>query len=240
MRERQRVDVVTRWVAGTMTTEEAVATLGCSERTAWRLRARLLGAGVAAMAHGNRGRPSPHRLPDEVRERVVGLAPDPADLSSLATPAADEGRTSRVTGPRARSRAWAMNLGRRDRGRWPANRRNERPFVDDVAVRGDLAGTDSTSHATTRAGCRATEPRDDAARLPSDRATRRSVPRPPLLAAASADTPEMADDRPTGIGTDGRPQLDGHDVDAQVAHHDTVPGGIPAGQQRVRRGLDAA
>jgi transposase len=74
MRERQRVDVVTRWVAGAMTTEEAVGTLGCSERTAWRLRARLLGGGVGTMAHGNRGRPSPRRLPDAVRDRVVALA----------------------------------------------------------------------------------------------------------------------------------------------------------------------
>lgn len=74
MKEQRRVDVVTRWIAGTLTTEEAVLTLGCSERTAWRLRAALLGRGVAALAHGNRGRPSPRSLPGDMRERLVDLA----------------------------------------------------------------------------------------------------------------------------------------------------------------------
>ena len=73
-REQQRSEVVGRWLAGILTTGEAVRLLGCSERTAWRLRAAMLAKGAAGLAHGNRGRPSAHRLPDAVADRIVGLA----------------------------------------------------------------------------------------------------------------------------------------------------------------------
>ncbi len=73
-REQQRTGVVGRWLAGILTTAEAVALLGCSERTAWRLRAAMLARGAAGLAHGNRGRASPRRLPGATRERIVELA----------------------------------------------------------------------------------------------------------------------------------------------------------------------
>jgi transposase len=73
-REQKRIEVVARWLGGIVTTEEAVALLGCSERTAWRLRARLLARGPGGIAHGNRGRHSARRLPDATRTRVVELA----------------------------------------------------------------------------------------------------------------------------------------------------------------------
>lgn len=72
--EQQRTEVVTRWIAGMLTREEAVLLLGTSERTAWRLRAAMLGGGATAIAHGNRGRPSAHRVPDATRARIVALA----------------------------------------------------------------------------------------------------------------------------------------------------------------------
>lgn len=74
MKEQQRSEVVSRWLAGVITTDEAVALLGTSERTAWRLRAAMVRDGAAGLAHGNRGRASPRRLPDAVRERVLDLA----------------------------------------------------------------------------------------------------------------------------------------------------------------------
>jgi transposase len=73
-REQQRTEVVSRWLAGILTTSEAVLLLGCSERTAWRLRAAMLREGAAGLAHGNRGRPSTRRLPAAVAERIVQLA----------------------------------------------------------------------------------------------------------------------------------------------------------------------
>ena len=73
-REQQRTEVVSRWLAGILTTSETVLLLGCSERTAWRLRAAMLREGAAGLAHGNRGRPSTRRLPEAVAERIVQLA----------------------------------------------------------------------------------------------------------------------------------------------------------------------
>ena len=73
-REQQRSEVVGRWLAGILTTGEAVVLLGCSERTAWRLRAAMLRDGAAGLVHGNRGRPSGRRLPAEVADRIVELA----------------------------------------------------------------------------------------------------------------------------------------------------------------------
>jgi transposase len=72
--EQQRSGVVSRWLAGIITTAEAVALLACSERTAWRLRAAMVGSGAAGLAHGNRGRASPRRLSDADRDRILELA----------------------------------------------------------------------------------------------------------------------------------------------------------------------
>lgn len=74
MKEQQRSEVVSRWLADVVTTGEAVALLGCSERNAWRLRAAVLERGAAGLAHGNRGRASPRRLPGDVRARICELA----------------------------------------------------------------------------------------------------------------------------------------------------------------------
>ena len=73
-KEQQRIEVLSRWLAGILTTGEAVLLLGCSERTAWRLRAAMLRDGAAGLVHGNRGRPSGRRLPDAVADRIVLLA----------------------------------------------------------------------------------------------------------------------------------------------------------------------
>ena len=52
---------------------EAAQTLGLSERHVRRLRQGLGEQGARAFMHGNRGRPSPHRLGDELCARVVAL-----------------------------------------------------------------------------------------------------------------------------------------------------------------------
>jgi transposase len=73
-KEQQRSEVVSHWLAGIVTTADAIALLGTSERTAWRLRAAMLAGGAAGLAHGNRGRPSPRRLPEAKRARILSLA----------------------------------------------------------------------------------------------------------------------------------------------------------------------
>lgn len=73
-RDQQRIDVVTRWIAGTLTSAEATSVLGCSERNAWRLRRRLLELGADGLVHGNRGRPSARRIDPETRATILALA----------------------------------------------------------------------------------------------------------------------------------------------------------------------
>jgi transposase len=73
-KEQQRSEVISRWLADILTTDEAVALLGASERTAWRLRAAMVRDGAAGLAHGNRGRVSPRRLPEALRDRICELA----------------------------------------------------------------------------------------------------------------------------------------------------------------------
>ena len=47
--------------------------LGLSLRHVYRLQARYRLEGAAALAHGNRGRPSRRRLPDQVRDKIIEL-----------------------------------------------------------------------------------------------------------------------------------------------------------------------
>ena len=72
-RDQNRAHVLTGWIAGAVETTEAVTLLGLSERQAWRLKRRCLAEGPAALVHGNRGRASPRRTSQDVRERVVEL-----------------------------------------------------------------------------------------------------------------------------------------------------------------------
>lgn len=73
-RDQQRIDVLARWREGSLTIGEASALLGCSMRTAWRLRHRFTTLGADGVVHGNRGRASPRRLPEASRSRIVELA----------------------------------------------------------------------------------------------------------------------------------------------------------------------
>jgi transposase len=72
--EQQRSTILTQLSAGLLSMEQAAVILGLSVRQIWRLRARYLVGGAATLAHGNRGRPSPRRIDDALRRRVVELA----------------------------------------------------------------------------------------------------------------------------------------------------------------------
>jgi transposase len=74
VREQKRLKVITEMEAGRMTGREAAEMLGLSLRQVRRLVAAYRKEGAAGLAHGNRGRPSPHRTPEEVREYILKLA----------------------------------------------------------------------------------------------------------------------------------------------------------------------
>ena len=57
-----------------MACARAAELLSLSIRQVKRLKQRLREQGEAALAHANRGRPSPRRLPDRVRRNIIALA----------------------------------------------------------------------------------------------------------------------------------------------------------------------
>ncbi|HEV2359699.1 MAG TPA: ISNCY family transposase [bacterium] len=66
--------VLSRVLDGVLRGREAARLLALSPRHIRRLRRRLEQQGPAALAHGNRGRPSPRRLAEKIRARILSLA----------------------------------------------------------------------------------------------------------------------------------------------------------------------
>ncbi len=76
-REQQRTMVLNRVEREGLTGEEAAGLMGLSLRQARRLLAGYRKEGVAALAHGNRGRSPVHRISEDTRKQVVALAQGP-------------------------------------------------------------------------------------------------------------------------------------------------------------------
>lgn len=72
-KEQQRLRVVSEVQAGRWSVTEAAQSLQLSQRHVRRLHAAFEREGAAAFMHGNRGRPPPWRISDELRERVAEL-----------------------------------------------------------------------------------------------------------------------------------------------------------------------
>ena len=73
-KELQRATVLSTCLKGELACARAGELLCMSVRHVKRLKKRLREAGVAPMAHANRGRPSHRRLPDEKRKNILRLA----------------------------------------------------------------------------------------------------------------------------------------------------------------------
>ncbi len=73
-KELQRVSVISACIKGDMAGARAAVLLCLSVRQIKRLKKSMREDGEAALAHANRGRPSPRRLPEAVRQRIVQLA----------------------------------------------------------------------------------------------------------------------------------------------------------------------
>jgi transposase len=73
-KELQRVSVISACIKGDMACARAAGLLCLSVRQIKRLKKRMREDGEAALAHANRGRPSPRRLPDAMRQRIVQLS----------------------------------------------------------------------------------------------------------------------------------------------------------------------
>jgi len=115
--EGQRLHVLTLLEGKRISVGQAAKALGVSPRQVRRLRVRLRREGPAALSHGNRGRPSGHRLPEPLRAQILSLARgryaglNDVHLTEKLTTV--EGLAVRCTSlspayrPRARERIWA-------------------------------------------------------------------------------------------------------------------------------------
>ena len=73
-KEIQKYAAITQCLQGQCTTQEAARIMGLSLRQAYRLKQKVREKGVKGMMHGNRGRTSPRRLPEELRDQILTLA----------------------------------------------------------------------------------------------------------------------------------------------------------------------
>jgi transposase len=73
-KELQRVAVIAACVKGTLTCARAAELLDLSLRHVKRLKSRYRQGSGASLAHLSRGRPSPRRLPEPLRARILALA----------------------------------------------------------------------------------------------------------------------------------------------------------------------
>jgi transposase len=72
-KEAQRPGLLRLAESGKVTNSEGASAAGVSVRQFRRWRKAFRAEGVAGLLHGNRGRPSPRRMPAEERERIVRL-----------------------------------------------------------------------------------------------------------------------------------------------------------------------
>ena len=73
-KELQRVAVISSCIKGDMACARAAELLDLTPRHIKRLKARYRQGSAAALAHASRGRPSPRRLPERTRARILDLA----------------------------------------------------------------------------------------------------------------------------------------------------------------------
>ena len=69
----ERRDIVQRLLRGDLTIATAALQLRLSARHLKRLKAKARKGGLSALLHGNRGKPSPNRLPEDERKKIVAL-----------------------------------------------------------------------------------------------------------------------------------------------------------------------
>src|SRR5579863_3923211 len=73
-RELQKVAVIAQCAKGELACARAAELLDLTPRHVKRLKARYRQGSAAALAHASRGRPSPRRLPERTRVRILDLA----------------------------------------------------------------------------------------------------------------------------------------------------------------------
>ncbi len=73
MKEKNRIEVIQAFAAGKVDLSDVARVLDRSERTVYRMQARLLDQGIEGLIHGNKGRPSKRATPEKVKKRILKL-----------------------------------------------------------------------------------------------------------------------------------------------------------------------
>ena len=73
MTETTKLDVINRSLRGEITVAIAAQLLAHTERQVYRLRKKVKTLGAPGIAHGNRGRSSPRKIPYRLRDRIIAL-----------------------------------------------------------------------------------------------------------------------------------------------------------------------
>lgn len=74
MKELQKIEVMQRVMDGQIKVDDAGRVLSRSVRQVYRMLKGLRQKGLSALIHGNKGKKSFHKIPEETRKRIVGLA----------------------------------------------------------------------------------------------------------------------------------------------------------------------
>jgi len=121
-REARRLGVVQAAVQGRITSREGAEALRVSVRQFKRLRGRVQAQGPRGLVHGNRGRRSPRRLAETLRQRVVELLTGAVKLNDhhLADLLAEAGQ--RVSPASVRRLRRSLKLPAKHRRRPPRHR----------------------------------------------------------------------------------------------------------------------
>lgn len=72
-KQLNKLDAINKAIAGFITVAEAAEALGLSERQVQRLKKKVREEGAAALVHKNSLKPSPHAIPDDTIQKIVGL-----------------------------------------------------------------------------------------------------------------------------------------------------------------------
>jgi transposase len=73
MKEKNRIEIIQAFAAGKVNLSDAARVLDRSERTVYRMQARLLDQGIEGLVHGNKGRPSRRATAEKVKKRILKL-----------------------------------------------------------------------------------------------------------------------------------------------------------------------
>ena len=85
MRDKQRVDVITAVLDGRIGISEAGKVLERSVRQIYRMLEKVRKRGIQGVIHGNRGKESPRKTREDIRDRILTLVQGSTKIPMMPT-----------------------------------------------------------------------------------------------------------------------------------------------------------